>query len=101
MLRIRLARIGSKKRPYYRIVVADMVRGRGGNIVEVLGTYDPKRGAPSKIDQERASFWRSKGAAPTDTVRSLLDAPKAQCAGDSPGPNATGDDAPAQENTKA
>lgn len=73
MLRIRLARKGSKKRPYYRLVVADRARGRGGRVVEVLGTYDPKRGTAPKIDRERARYWVEKGAAPTDTVRSLLE----------------------------
>ncbi len=73
MLIIRLARLGSKKRPHYRIVVSDSAKGRGGNIVENLGTYEPKRKeAVANFDRERARYWISKGAHPTDTVRSLL-----------------------------
>ena len=73
MLNIRLARIGSKKRPHYRIVVSDSVTGRGGAIVENLGTYEPKReGHAAVFDRERAQYWISKGARATDTVRSLL-----------------------------
>lgn len=73
MLIIRLARLGSKKRPHYRIVVSDSAKGRGGNIVESLGTYEPKRKeAVANFDRDRARFWISKGAQATDTVRSLL-----------------------------
>jgi len=73
MLTIRLARQGSKKRPHYRIVVSDSAKGRGGNIVESLGTYEPKRvGAASNLNRERAEYWISRGAKTTDTVRSLL-----------------------------
>jgi len=73
MLTIRLARLGSKKRPYYRIVVSDSAKGRGGNIVENLGTYEPKRkDAATNFDRERARYWISKGAHVTDTVRSLM-----------------------------
>ena len=73
MLKIRLARIGSKKRPHYRIVVSDSVTGRGGRIVEKLGTYEPKReGQAAVFDRQRAQYWISKGAHATDTVRSLL-----------------------------
>jgi small subunit ribosomal protein S16 len=73
MLMIRLARLGSKKRPHYRIVVSDSAKGRGGNIVESLGTYEPKRKETvTNIDRDRAQYWLSKGAHPTDTVRSLL-----------------------------
>jgi small subunit ribosomal protein S16 len=73
MLTIRLARYGSKKRPHYRIVVSDSARGRGGNIVESLGTYEPKRAETViKLNRERMEYWLSKGANATDTVRSLL-----------------------------
>lgn len=73
MLKIRLARIGSKKRPHYRVVVSDSVTGRGGSIVENLGTYEPKReGQAAVFDRERAQYWLSKGAQATDTVHSLL-----------------------------
>lgn len=73
MLKIRLARNGSKKRPHYRVVVSDSERGRGGNIVESLGTYEPKRAETVvHLDWERIDYWLSKGASATDTVRSLL-----------------------------
>ena len=73
MLTIRLARKGSKKRPYYRIVVSDSARGRGGDIVESLGIYEPRR-AESAIEmkRDRVEYWLSKGAQASDTVRSLL-----------------------------
>ncbi len=73
MLTIRLARKGSKKRPYYRIVVSDSVRGRGGDIVESLGTYEPRRAEPAiEMKRDRVEYWLSKGAQASDTVRSLL-----------------------------
>ena len=73
MLRIRLARRGGKKRPHYRIVVADSVMGRGGNIVENVGTYEPKpETAKVELKRERIDYWLSKGATATNTVRSLL-----------------------------
>ena len=73
MLTIRLARHGSKKRPHYRVVVSDSAKGRGGNIVESLGTYEPKRAETAiNLDRERLEYWLSKGANATDTVRSLL-----------------------------
>lgn len=72
MLTIRLARLGSKKRPYYRVVVSDSAKGRGGNIVESLGTYEPRSEALANFDRDRAQYWLSKGAQATDTVRSLL-----------------------------
>jgi small subunit ribosomal protein S16 len=73
MLTIRLARKGSKKRPHYRIVVSDSARGRGGNIVESIGTYEPKRAETAiDLDRERMEYWLSKGAHASDTVRSLL-----------------------------
>ena len=73
MLSIRLRRTGAAKRPYYRVVVADSRATRDGRFVEVLGHYDPRPDpAVVKIDTERASYWLSKGAQPSDTVRSLL-----------------------------
>ncbi len=73
MLRIRLARKGSKKRPHYRIVVSDSAMGRGGNIVENVGTYEPKpETAKVELNRERIDYWLSKGATATNTVRSLL-----------------------------
>ena len=73
MLSIRLRRTGAAKRPYYRVVVADSRSTRDGRFVEVLGHYDPRRDpAVVEIDTERANYWLSKGARPSDTVRSLL-----------------------------
>ena len=73
MLVIRLARKGSKKRPRYRVVVSDSSTGRGGAIVENVGTYEPK--APEarvELKRDRIEHWLSKGATATDTVRSLI-----------------------------
>jgi small subunit ribosomal protein S16 len=73
MLSIRLRRAGTTKKPHYRVVVADSRSWRDGRFVEILGHYDPRKD-PSvvKIDNERANYWISKGAQPSDTVRSLL-----------------------------
>lgn len=73
MVAMRLTRIGSKKRPYYRIVVVDKRRARNGRFLEVVGQYNPlAEPAQVEIDQERAQYWLSKGASPSETVRSLL-----------------------------
>jgi small subunit ribosomal protein S16 len=73
MLSIRLKRVGTTKKPHYRVVVADSRAWRDGRFVEVLGHYDPRKDpAVVKIDAERADYWISKGAQPSDTVRSLL-----------------------------
>jgi small subunit ribosomal protein S16 len=73
VLTIRLARIGKKKQPFYRVVVTEKTRPRNGRFVEIIGTYDPLRNpAAVKIDGERVKYWLSKGAQPSDTVRSLL-----------------------------
>ena len=70
---MRLSRIGSKKRPYYRIVVIDKRRARNGRFLEVLGEYNPIANPMQvEIDSERAQYWLSKGAAPSETVRSIL-----------------------------
>ena len=70
---IRLRREGTKNRPYYRIVVADSRSPRDGKFIEIVGTYDPKRtGQNSSFNIERAEYWISKGAQPSDTVRSLI-----------------------------
>ncbi|HEY2680119.1 MAG TPA: 30S ribosomal protein S16 [Candidatus Udaeobacter sp.] len=70
---IRLRREGSKNRPYYRVVVADSRGPRDGKFIEILGTYDPKlTGQNSSFSIERAEYWMSKGAQPSDTVRSLI-----------------------------
>lgn len=73
MVTMRLARIGSKKRPFYRIVVIDKRRARNGRFLEVLGQYNPIAN-PTQIviNSERAQYWLSKGAEPSETVRSIL-----------------------------
>lgn len=73
MLSIRLRRAGTRKKPHYRVVVADSRAWRDGRFVEVLGNYDPRQNpAVVRIDTERAQYWIGKGAKPTETVRSLL-----------------------------
>jgi small subunit ribosomal protein S16 len=73
MLSIRLRRVGTTKKPHYRVVVADSRAWRDGRFVEVLGQYDPRQEpAVVKIDSQRAEYWMGKGARPSDTVRSLL-----------------------------
>ncbi len=73
MVRIRLKRMGAKKRAFYRIVVADQRCARDGKFIETIGTYDPNQN-PSAItlDKEKAQEWLRKGAQPTDTTRGLL-----------------------------
>ncbi|MGI6040571.1 MAG: 30S ribosomal protein S16 [Clostridiales bacterium] len=73
MVKIRLRRMGAKKTPFYRIVVADSRSPRDGRFIEEIGTYNPLTDpAEIKIDGERAKQWIKNGAQPTDTVRSLL-----------------------------
>jgi len=70
---IRLRREGTKNRPYYRVVVADSRSPRDGKFIEIIGTYDPKQtGHNSAFSVERAEYWISNGAQPSDTVRSLI-----------------------------
>jgi small subunit ribosomal protein S16 len=70
---IRLRREGTKNRPYYRVVVTDSRSPRDGKFIEIIGTYDPRRtGQNSSFSVERAEYWISKGAQPSDTVRSLI-----------------------------
>ena len=73
MVKIRLRRVGAKKAPFYRVVVADSHFARDGRFIEEIGTYDPMTNpAQIKIDVEKAAAWMKKGAQPTDTVRILL-----------------------------
>ena len=73
MVKIRLRRMGAKKNPYYRIIVADSRSPRDGRCIEELGTYDPLADpAAVKVDVEKAQNWIKNGAQPTDTVRGLL-----------------------------
>ena len=72
-VRIRLARHGAKKKPFYRIVVADGESPRDGRFLEAVGTYDPLRDPVAvSLKTERLKYWMSQGARPTDTVKSLL-----------------------------
>jgi small subunit ribosomal protein S16 len=71
---IRLARAGTTKTPYYRIVVADQRSPRGGRFIERVGTYDPRR-PEIRIDAARVKLWISKGAQPSHTVALLLKQP--------------------------
>ena len=72
-VKLRLKRGGSKQRPFYKIVVADARSPRDGRFIDSIGTYNP---IPAEyevsIDEEKAMYWLSNGAQPTDTVRSLL-----------------------------
>ena len=70
---IRLRREGALNRPYYKVVVADRRSPRDGKFIEIIGTYDPKKpGNNSTLKLDRAEYWISKGAQPSDTVRSLI-----------------------------
>ncbi len=72
-VKLRLKRMGSKKKPFYRIVAADSRSPRDGRFIEVVGTYNPiMEPAEVKIDEELANKWLDNGAQPTDTVRDLL-----------------------------
>lgn len=72
-VKIRLNRMGAKKNPYYRIVVADSRAPRDGRFIEVLGNYDPsQQPALVNVDEKKVIDWMSKGAQPTDTVKNLL-----------------------------
>ena len=73
MVKIRLKRMGAKKNPFYRIVVADSRVARDGKTIEEIGYYDPTKD-PSviQVDAEAAKKWISNGAQPTDTVRGIL-----------------------------
>jgi small subunit ribosomal protein S16 len=72
-VRIRLARHGAKKRPFYRIVVADNDSPRDGRFLEKVGTYNPLQDpAEVNVQAERIQYWMSQGAIPTDTVKNLL-----------------------------
>jgi len=73
VLTIRLSRFGKKKKPFYRVVVTESSRPRDGRFVEIVGTYDPlKKPAEVKLDAERIKHWISRGAQPSDTVRSII-----------------------------
>jgi small subunit ribosomal protein S16 len=84
-VRVRLTRVGSKKNPIWRVVVADQRSPRDGRIIESIGHYNP-RTEPSTIviDKERLEHWLSRGARPTNTVKKLMRAPSAAPAATAP-----------------
>lgn len=71
MVKIRLKRMGAKKRPFYRLVAADARSPRDGRFIETIGTYNPLTGE-TNVKEEVALSWLSKGAKPTDTARNIL-----------------------------
>lgn len=73
MLAIRLTRLGTKKKPFYRIVVLEKSTARDGRSLEILGTYNPLHNpAQIELNAERVEYWQSKGAKPSETVANLL-----------------------------
>src|SRR4030095_7416899 len=98
---IRLRREGALNRPYFKVVVADKRSPRDGKFIEIVGTYDPKkRGMNSTLKLERIEYWISKGAQPSDTVRSLIKKNKNPAAARpdaAPAPAAEAASAPAAE----
>jgi small subunit ribosomal protein S16 len=73
MVAIRLRRAGSKKRPFFRVVVTDSRTARDSSFVEILGHYNPRRKpAVVQVDMERVNYWLTKGAQPSDSVRTLI-----------------------------
>src|SRR3954462_1983183 len=86
---IRLRREGALNRPYYKIVVTDSRSPCDGKFIEIIGTYDPKKtGHNSTIKLDRAEYWISKGAQPSDTVRSLIKKNKKQASSTGAAPSA-------------
>jgi small subunit ribosomal protein S16 len=73
MVAIRLRRAGSKKRPFFRVVVTDSQSARDSSFVEILGHYNPRtKPAIVQVDKERVDYWLGRGARPSDTVRTLI-----------------------------
>ena len=73
MVKLRLQRFGSNKRPYYRIVATNSTSPRDGRFIEIVGTYNPiEKVNQLKVDEEKVLKWLQQGAQPTDTVKSLL-----------------------------
>jgi small subunit ribosomal protein S16 len=97
---IRLRREGALNRPYYKVVVADSRSPRDGKFIEIIGTYDPKRtGHNSTLKMDRIEHWISKGAQPSDTVRSLIKKNRKQAS--APAEEAAPAAAPAEETAAA
>jgi small subunit ribosomal protein S16 len=73
LLRIRLTRMGAKKKPYYRVVVTEQRQARDGRFMEIVGHYNPRTNPPSiELNMERVQHWMERGAQPSETVSSLL-----------------------------
>jgi small subunit ribosomal protein S16 len=73
MVAIRLRRAGSKKRPFFRVVVTDSRSARDSSFVEILGHYNPRtKPAVVQVDKERVDYWLGRGARPSDSVRTLM-----------------------------
>lgn len=72
MVTIRLSRSGTKKRPFYRVVVTDARSPRGGRFLENIGTFDPAKDGSFTVDRDRLTYWTSKGARPSETVSRLI-----------------------------
>ncbi len=72
MVTIRLARSGTKKRPFYRLVVTDARSPRGGRFLENIGTFDPAKEGSFSVKQDRLTYWTSQGARPSETVARLI-----------------------------
>ena len=100
MLAIRLRRAGSKKRPFFRVVVADSRAARDSSFVEILGHYNP-RTKPALVDvkKDRVAYWMSKGARPSDTVRSLIKKQKKTVAAEPASEPERGSSEPAEANS--
>lgn len=99
MVKIRLSRVGAKKQPHYRVVVADVESPRDGRIIENIGHYDPRTDPPTwVVDDERASYWLSQGAQPTDAVARYLKAREVSDEGPDEGPDEAPDEASDEAN---
>jgi len=73
LVKIRLSRLGARKRPFYRIVIADSRTRRNGPFIEIIGTYDPlKEPSEVKLDGEKVKYWLQRGAQPTVIVKKLI-----------------------------
>lgn len=72
MVKMRLRRVGAKKQPFYRVIVADERSPRGGRFIDEIGYYNPLGNSEIKIDADKAKDWLAKGVQPTDTVKALL-----------------------------
>jgi small subunit ribosomal protein S16 len=99
---IRLRREGSLNRPYYKVVVADSRSPRDGKFIEIIGTYDPKKtGHNSTLKLDRIDYWISKGAKPSDTVRSLIKKNRKQATAAPPQTEPRAEEAPVAEEPAA